>query len=440
MQNLKKISENLLAFIQDLRQMRGTNVWTFIMYGLLFDMTNNLWRPFAVVFLERLGGTEFEIALLSSLPGLVAAVVLLPGAILFRRISNQKRATAAFILISRAMLLSIAFVPMLPANVRPLLFVILVAIMNCPDSLSQTSLQNFLGVVFSGHMRGQAIALRTKFGQAIIPIVTISSGLLITFIPNTDEQRMVLYQIFFAVAFLLGIAEVVIFNKLKIPEYMLQKNEETSQSSNDITEDKTVKKPSTLTIFKTILTDKKFRRFIVPTIIFSFTWQAGWPLNSIYQVMNLQATEMWFAIFALMSGTAALFSGTFWQKILRKHGNGRVFITSAVMLTMNMFIFPLVPNVQLMAVFSLFTGFSAVAMSMSLLNGVLEAAPDENRMTYIAFFNTITSLSLFAAPFFAHFMLSRIGLINAMFAVGFMRVGSTTFAWLCQKFWKAEKV
>jgi len=75
-------------------RMRGTNVWTFIMYGLLFDMVNNLWRPFSVRFLERLGGTEFEISLLSALPGLVGAIVLLPGAILFRRFTNKKRATA----------------------------------------------------------------------------------------------------------------------------------------------------------------------------------------------------------------------------------------------------------------------------------------------------------------------------------------------------------
>ena len=125
---MKKITAEFAAFFQELRQYKGTNVWIFIMYGLLFDMTNNLWRPFAVVFLERLGGTEFHIALLSALPGLVAAIALLPGAILFRRFTNQKRATASFILISRAVLLGIAFVPALPPAIRPLLFVVLVAI------------------------------------------------------------------------------------------------------------------------------------------------------------------------------------------------------------------------------------------------------------------------------------------------------------------------
>ncbi|MCL2373557.1 MAG: MFS transporter [Defluviitaleaceae bacterium] len=429
---MKKISAGLLSFIQEMRQIRGTNVWIFIMYGLLFDMVGNLWRPFASVFLTRLGGTEFHIAMLSSLPGLVAAAVLLPGAILFRRFTNQKRATASFIIISRAVLVFIALIPALPPAVRPLLFVILVAIMNCPDSLSQTSLQNFLGVVFSGQMRGQAIAMRTKFGQAMIPIVTISSGLAITFLPNIgqnpDELRMVLYQIFFVGAFLLGIVEVIVFNRLQVPDYM-QTQEPTNTTH-----------PPASQIIKSIFKDKKFRLFAVPTIIFVFTWQAGWPLNNIYQIMTLGATEMWFAIFALISGLAAFLSGGYWQKVMHRHGNDRVFIIAAALITVNMFIFPLIPNVQIMAAFSAFTGMSAVGINMAILNGLLDAAPNENRMTYLAFFNTLSNLSLFAAPFLAHAMLSAFGLRTAMVAVGFLRVGGMVVVLVGRWFKKKEAI
>lgn len=400
---------------QDISRMRGTNIWIFIMYGLLFDLVNNLWRPFSVVFLERLGGSEFEIALLSALPGLVAAIVLLPGAIIFRRFTNQKRATAAFILISRAMLLLIAFVPMLPPSVRPMLFVILVAIMNCPDSLSQTSLQNFLGTVFSGQTRGQAIAIRTKVGQALIPVVTISAGLAITLIPNTDEQRMFLYQIFFAGAFLLGVIEVLIFNRLKVPETIPATTQEKTQSSRGA--------------IRAIFKDKRFMAFFIPTICFAFTWQAGWPLLNVFLVIDLQATEMWFAIFALIAGIAALLSGSFWQKLLRKRGNSTAFVLAAALIAANLFMFPLAPNLHVVAALHIISGFSVLGINTVLLNGVLEATPDENRMTYLAFFNTAMSLSLFVAPFFAHFLLTMFGVIAAMFIVGGLRAAATLLIW-----------
>ena len=419
---------------RDVGRMRGTNMWIFIVYGLLLDTVNNLWRPFSAKFLERLGGGELEIALLSALPGLVAAIVLLPGAMLFRRFTNRQRATAVFILVSRALLLGIAMVPWLPAGVRPILFVVLVAIMNCPDALSQTSLQSFLGTVFEGNTRGQAIALRTKFGQAVIPVVTVLTGLIITFLPRTDEQRIILYQIFFVAAFLVGVLEVRMFKRLKVavPEVApgIADSATETVSSKDASSSTP---PSDLALIPVIIKDKCFLAFFIPAIIFAFTWQAGGPLFAIHQVLTIRATEMWLAVFVLASCAAAFATGGMWQRWLRKHGNNTVFVISGVLLSANLILLPLITSVQLMALFSIFTGFSTIGINAAMLNGVLEATPDENRMMYIAFFNTATSVSLFVAPFFAHALLSRVGDTSTMLIVGFMRGAATILIWAAHK-------
>ena len=419
---MNKLASGFSDVLNEIRQMRGTNVWIFIVYGLLFDTLNNLWRPFSVKFLERLGGSEFDIAMLSALPGLVAALVLLPGAFLFRKFTNQKRATAAFILISRLMLVAIAFIPALPPAVQPMLFVVLIAVMNCPDALSQTSLQSFLGTIFSGNLRGQAIALRTKFGQAAVPVVTILSGLAIAFIPRTDEQRIILYQIFFVCAFLLGIVEVVVFNRLQVPDYLKHKKKDQDED-----------KPRVFSILKSVLTDKKFLKFLIPTILFAFTWQAAWPLLSILQVIHLGATELWLAIFGLLTGVCAFLSGSFWQRVLRKYGNHTVFVISGLLIAINSFVFAIMPNVQLLMLANAFAGFSALGIHMSMLNGTLEVTPDENRMTYLAVFNTVLNLSLFAAPFLAHLLLSRFGVIHALYLVGGLRFAGVFVVWVSNR-------
>jgi len=465
---------------RDIGRMRGTNVWIFILYGLLLDTVNNLWRPFSAKFLVRLGGGEFEITLLNALPGLVAAIVLLPGAMLFRRFTNRQRATAAFILGSRALLLGIALIPILPPVIRPVLFVVLVAVMNCPEALSQTSMQSFLGSVFEGNTRGQAIALRTKFGQAIIPVVTIITGLVITYMPNTDEQRMVLYQIFFVAAFLVGVLEVRMFNRLKVaaprvdatlPDASDASSEtkghviasEAKQSRGgrrfpgllrrfaprndgggklrnyERGEINNATQPSSdLALIPQIIKDKRFLAFFIPAIIFTFTWQAGGPIFAIHQVMTIRATEMWLAVFTLASCAAAFASGGLWQRWLRSRGNNAVFVISGVLLSANLVFLPLITNVQLMAVFSIFTGFSTIGITAAILNGVLEASPDENRMMYIAFFNMATSISLFLAPFFANALLSWVGDTLTMITVGIMRGGATVLIWLVYKYNKSR--
>jgi len=442
---------------RDIGRMRGTNMWIFILYGLLLDTVNNLWRPFSAKFLVRLGGGELEITLLSALPGLVAAIVLLPGAMLFRRFTNRQRATAAFILVSRALLLGIALIPMLPPVVRPVLFVVLVAIMNCPEALSQTSMQSFLGKVFGGTTRGQAIALRTKFGQAIIPVVTIATGLIITYLPRTDEQRMVLYQIFFVAAFLVGVLEVRMFNRLKAAAPAAVSNslpsngrdashvdaspatdsvpisDSESPSADSTISVGTAASPSNPALVPTIVKDKRFLAFFIPAIIFTFTWQAGGPIFAIHQVMTIGATEMWLAVFTLASCAAAFASGGLWQRWLRSRGNNAVFIIAAALLSANLIFLPLITNVQLMALFSIFTGFSTIGITAAILNGVLEASPDENRMMYVAFFNMATNISLFLAPFFANALLSWIGGTYTMLTVGIMRGGAAVLIWLVHK-------
>lgn len=424
-----RIGDSISSLRSDMRSMKGTNIWFFIMYGLLFDVVNNLWRPFSVKFLERLGGGTFEIALLSALPGLVAALILLPGAFLFRRFTNKKRATAAFIMISRTMLLFIAFLPVFPAQMKPLLFVVLVAIMNFPDSLSQTSLQSLLGSIFNGTMRGQAIALRTKFGQAIIPIVTIFTGLAITFIPSNEAQRMIMYQFFFIGAFILGMVEVFVFNKLQIASAPVMDLEDFLKTGGKPSEPVKHEQMNLINIIQ----DKKFKAFCIPALIFAFTWQAGWPLFSIHQVITLGATEFWLAIFAIASGISIILSGRFWQSLLRRHGNNHTFIVAVVLLAINCFIWPLVPNVHIMVIASAITGFSAIGINTAMLNGLLEATPDTNRMTYIAFYNTLLNVSLFLAPFFAHFLLTLIGNRNALFVVGIMRGVAAVFIYIAHK-------
>jgi MFS family permease len=417
--NLRSVvRESFFNMRSDIRQMRGSNIWFFIMYGLLFDTASGLWRPFALPFLDRLGGTEFHITLLNSLPGAVAAIVLLPGAWLFRKFANQKKATAAFILISRALVLVLATIPALPPYIRPMLFVVMLGLMNCPDAVSQTSLQSLLGKIFSGNTRGQAIALRTKFGQAIIPVVSIITGLVITFVPRTEEQRMFLYQIFFVIAFGVGVLEVMMFNRMRVGE---------GHAVAD------TPAPANKGIFRTILKDRRFRLFFLPAIFFVFTWQAGWPLFAFHQVRVLQATELWFAIFALSSGISAVLSGSFWQKWLRKYGNNTIFVIAGLLLAANTALAPFVPNVQMMAVLSFFTGFSAIGINTALLNGVLEATPDDNRMMYLAFYNTVVNISLFLSPLFALRLYSWWGNLNALFIVSALRVVATGVIWWVHK-------
>jgi MFS family permease len=247
--------------------------------------------------------------------------------------------------------------------------------------------------------------MRNKFGAAMVPFITIITGLAITFIPSSEEQRIVLYQIFFCAAFVIGLFEITVFKRFKIAPV------ETGDEAPALN----------FSVVGEIIKNKQFRSFFLPVLGFVFFWQAGWPLYSIFQVSYIRASEFWFAVFALITGLSAFLSAGFWQKFIRKRGNTRTMIFAASFLVVNTLVFSFAPNVYFVALLSPIGGFATIGINTALLNGVLEVTPAENRLPYLAFYNTTLNISLFIAPFFAHTLLTNLGLHPAFLIVAACR-------------------
>jgi MFS family permease len=313
--------------------------------------------------------------------------------------------------ISRLFLIFFLFTPYFPAYIQPWLFVCLIGAMNLPDAISQSSLQSYLGDVFDGRSRALAISARSKFGTVVVLIVTLSTGLIIGLLPRTDGQIMLLYQIFFALAFTVGIFEILSFLKLK------PKN--PSQPDKPIDE-----KPKALTSAKTVFRDKKFIKFLTVTIIFYVTWHAGWPLGAIIQIIELGANELWLALFAVVNGIVAFFSAGRWNKLMIKKGSNYTLTVAAFLIALNALCIAFVPNNFLLLLTFIIGGAAGIGANMSLLNGLLESTPSQNRIFYFGIFNTLVNLSLAISPFVAHYLVTQMGPRWALFTVGGGRIFS----------------
>jgi MFS family permease len=397
------------------------NILFYVYYGLLFDVVMNLYRPFIPKLLERLGGDNFIFTLFNALPGIVAAVVLIPGSIIISRFKNKKRATAILILLSRTLLLALAATPFFPPLVRAGMFVAFFAFMNLPDSLSQSSVQAFVGQVFNGRERSYAIATRSKFGHLVVIAVTLLTGLIISFLPGSEEQTIIYYQIFIVLAFVFGLAEVVMFLRFKTPE------------ADDIHSE--TKPPSfSFKDLKGFFSDKRFRKFFFTTLVFTFFWQAAWPVMNILQVKEMGATEIWLAIFAVVSGLTSFFSIGFWNKRINRQSNYFALGFAMCLMPINLVIFGIAPNLPFLLLASLSGGFATAGLTVTLLNGLLASAGEKDRIiVYVGIFNTFTNLSLFVSPFFAFFFVELWGTRETIFFLTVLRVFAAVLFVYCYR-------
>ncbi|MDR2899445.1 MAG: MFS transporter [Clostridiales bacterium] len=381
----------------------------FIIYGLLYDTVINLYKPFAVKYLERLGGTNLHITLYNSVPGVVAVVVLLPCLFILGRFKKKRRITAAFIFLARLTILAMAFTELFPVYMRPLIFVGLISFLNFPEAVSQSSMQSILGVAFGGKERALALSARNQFGNFFIMLVTLISGLVISFIPQTDEQRMLCYQLFFVFAFLLGLLEVFFFSRM---------DEKNNPSYTVDSEDKPPRIKDIGTIFK----DKRFLAFAGLSILYYIVYHGGWAISSIYTIKSLGANEIWLALFAVISGLASFFSAPLWNKFINRKGNDYALIASCYIMGINTLVIVLSQNLYVLLFQSIINGLGVIGFNVTFLNGLLINTPVKNRILYIGMYNTFVNLSLGLSPLLVQAFMDVTDVRAALFLIGFLRI------------------
>ena len=370
-----------------------------------------------------------HVALFFALPGLLSAMTLLPGALFVSRFRSKKNITSILLLCKRSLILVLAVIPWLPEGVRPFVFVSVIALMHVPESLAQTSLQSFLGTIFTGSVRARAIALRNKFGHMFILIVSLMTGMILSFLPQNDDQRMMLYQVFFVLAFCVGLGEIFVFRKFREPPEVVL--------ADGCAPAAPMPPKAGLADIKKALKHKPFLLFLGTTLLIQFSWQAGWPLTSVHQIQVVRSTEIWFALYTVAMGIGAFFAAGFWNKMIDKRGNHFTLVLSGSFMAFNMLFIGLATIPPAMVGASLFAGFATIGLITSLLNGLLSVTPNENRIIYIGIYNSCVGLSLFLSPLFAALLLGLIGGRNAIWSIFVLRL--TAALLLLVVAWAAKK-
>lgn len=385
------------------------NFKVFIWYGIVFEIMTKMYDPFLIKFLERIGGDSLSFTLFNSIPGFVTVFALIPGALLIRRF-NKQWVTAALIAASRLCLLLLILVPMLPKEVQPLAFIIFFAIMQFPNSIYQSSYTSFIGDIFDVSERANAIGKRNAYTVPLIIVTTIGSGWALGNLAQVESSRLTLYQLFFFIAFIWGVIEVYLFTRFKYEHVPV---------SGKID-------------FKKIIYHlghhRPLKTFFICSLIFHFGWQMGWPLFNIYLLKYLHADEQWLSIINVVTYVVMFFGYTFWARIIEKKGNAYVCGISTMGMALTPILYVLSPDLLTLTMVSVIMGVFMAGTLSVLLSSLLEVCPEEDRLIYVAIYNTLISVSLAIAPLIGHAIYEATDIVFAMLVVAFFRaLGSLAF-------------
>jgi MFS family permease len=386
------------------------NMYYFISNGILFTLVVNLYKPFAQKILYRLGGGETHVSLYNSLPGLIALFGIIPGVLYMCKAVNKKKTLTGIFLFSRFFILLYALVPFLPVNLRAITFVIITALMNFPEAVSSTALQSVTADVFGERERAWAITSKNRYTTAANFLSLIVLSQILNVFGTTNEKAIIIYQLFFVMAFIVGLFEISTFKKMK----------ETTQEPQACIDFKQS--------IKEVFSNKSYIGFLVCSLTFHFGWQMGWPLFGVYQIEYLLADETWITILSVTSSIVMFFSFPIWSKIINKKGNNYAASYATMGMAATPVLYVLSHNLWVLTLSGLIMGFFTAGTVTVLLSFLLEVAPEKNRIMYVAVHATLTNVTLFIAPLVGSAILKSSDIYIALLITALMRfIGSLTF-------------
>ncbi|WP_235848421.1 MFS transporter [Litchfieldia alkalitelluris] len=373
--------------------------------GAASIITNSFITSFIPLFaIGVLGASNQQIGLLSSLPPLMSMIAMIPGAIWINKLESKKKFTAMTLLVARFFLLLLIFIPFITFAQQAWILVVIIALMNLPTAITTLSWQSFIGDIIPDSRRGQFFSERSRILTIVGMVVTFSTGISLNFF---EKDAAYPYQGLFLLGFLFGVLEV----------YFLLKHIEKKRV-------KVVKKErqSPTVLIKKLMKEKKYITFLVCAVIFNFGWQMAWPLFSIYQINDANATAIWISLFAVANQISQILSYKWWAKKADKWGNSVMLFVAGIGMAVAPILTILSTNLVYLVVINFFMGIFVAGTVMLLFNQLLHVSPENDRTAFLANYNIILGGIGFIAPQFGVLLLEMASMSFAMITSASIRL------------------
>lgn len=373
--------------------------------GIVLQLTN----PFYQLFASAMGANDVAIGLISSLPSFCALFILLPASMYIDRVKDKKKFLGSVITICGAVLPVIAMAPFLGSH-GYWFFIIGISLWNIPYICYTVSWQSYFSDLYLPSHRAVPYARRQMMTNAV-PIVTLmAGGLILSYICRTQDQKILAYQSFFAVAFIASIFQRKAIDKTCCPE-------RASASPGGKFSPKDF-----IVAIKQLKNHPQFCIFLGLLFIFYFSWQMAWPMFFLYLIKYVGFNEATKSIFDVLSYLALTMMSTWWGRRIDKFGPRGSTVLGMIACATSPFLTAVTKNFWVIMAGYIFSGGTSPGFQLGLFNDMLDNLPEENKSLYIGIYNMVMQISNFVAPLFGVALYTRIGVVHTMFTSSVCRL------------------
>jgi MFS family permease len=368
------------------------NLYWFFFDGFFATAGDNIYYTYLVIYVLALGATSQQIGWMSSVTSLVAALVLLPGALLVEKIGRRKEIVViSGGLLTRLMFPILAILPFIAKGQGLIWAAILCSVLHdAGANLAFPAWIAMTGEMVPVEGRGRYFGSRNVIYGIIGMVIIYLAGELITGMGSPGG-----YQVAFMAAFLIGSAATYSFWRLRDPH--------TSQVSK-------VEAPISLAgALRDIKAHPGFIVLCLVMALWNFSLNIAGPFFNVRMVNDLKFTASMIGVLTIISTVSNLLVQRKMGELADRIGPRRVQMICMLFIPFLTISWVIIAHYWQVVVVNIFSGVLWGVFGLVSFNLLLDLTPDAQRARYSAIYQIVMLVALAIGAAFGSWVISRWG-------------------------------
>jgi predicted MFS family arabinose efflux permease len=171
-----------------------------------------------------------------------------------------------------------------------------------------------------------------------------------------------------------------------------------------------------------ISTHRPFANIILNTLIFNIALWMAVPLQPIYFVRTLGASNAWLGLWLGLVSGGTILGNLLWTRQIDRRGATWALLRATALSSAYYFLIGAFPNLTLILLFALLAGLINPGVELSHLTILFEVCPAERRATYMGAYVTAMNIGAFLAPLAVAPLTDLIGTQALVLTLGGLRL------------------
>jgi MFS family permease len=368
---------------------------------------------FNSAFMIHLGGSNFLVSLITSGSALVNAIATMPFAAYVQRTNiPRQKILVHSINVMRLGHLGLIVIPWL-AGWRAETMLVLLLILNIPVALFNAVWVPVIGELIPPSRRAKVFFARTITMGSVVTSMTFVLGYWLDAVETPFN-----YQLMYVLAVITSTLSTLAMTHLVFPETL----DPTKRPRAVPNANKTGKGFNLGMIREAYTEHRPFANMVFNTLIFNLGAWMAIPLQPIYFIRTLGASDGWVGWWTGLASGGAIIGCLIWNKVIDKKGPRWVLMRAVILTSLYFFAIGLVPNLWFILVAVFLVGIINPGVDLSHVTVLYEVTPEERRTDYMGLYTTAMHIGTFTAPLLVSPLVAMFGAQTMIIVVGVMRL------------------